>query len=82
MTVVHAEQAVPLSGSLQQRQAGCLPLLGLCAATPGPLCTCEAPKLDVSDGTETYYLLTLCGGLTCTAGSVPSHSLQQQCQSH
>ena len=43
MAVVHAEQAVALSRSLQQRQAGCLPLLGLCAASPRPLCTYNHP---------------------------------------
>ena len=48
MAVVHAEQAVALSRSLQQRQAGCLPLLSLRAAAPGPLCTYKSPILDVS----------------------------------
>ena len=57
MAVVHAEQAVALSRSLQQRQAGCLPLLSLRAAAPGPVCTCKSPMLDVNNGVETVYTM-------------------------
>ena len=53
MAVVHAEQAEALARSLQQRQASGLPLLTLCAAAPGLLCTCKPPMLDVSHDAET-----------------------------
>ena len=53
MAMVRAEQAVALAGSLQQRQAGCLPLLSLCAAAPTPLCTYKSPTLDVNNGVGT-----------------------------